>query len=102
MNLFIYESFGLFVLQFGTSTLTTLLVKVEEIISSEEATEKQQNDWSNFLLSWAQQTDTVSKVATPIDAIPVQIFSNHCSRFSNLKSDKKLILEKYFVDGINQ
>lgn len=78
-----------------------MLVKVEEIISSEEATEKQQNDWSNFVISWAQQTDTVSKVATPIDQIPIQIFNNHCSRLSNLKSDRKLLLEKHFVESIN-
>lgn len=75
-------------------------MKVEEIISSEEAPEKQQNDWLNFLITWAQQADAVGKVATPMDLIPIQTFTNHCSRFNNLKSDKKLLLEKHFVDQV--
>lgn len=70
-------------------------------MSSEDTTEKQFNDWSNFLLSWAQQTDILNKAAIPIDPIPTQVFNNHCSRFSNLKADRKLLLERYFVEQVN-
>ncbi|KAJ8926195.1 hypothetical protein NQ314_021451 [Rhamnusium bicolor] len=87
--------------KFGVSALVTLLIRTEYLISSNAASEKQQNDWSNFLVSWSQQTEAVSKVATPLELIPSQIFNKHCNRFNNLKTDKKSLLEKHFVDSNN-
>lgn len=74
-------------------------IRAEYLISSETTTEKQQNDWSNFLVSWAELTGVVSKVATPIELIPIQIFTKHCNRFENLTQDKKQLLEKHIVDS---
>ncbi|XP_044260378.1 protein PAT1 homolog 1 [Tribolium madens] len=85
--------------KFGVSALVTMLIRTEYLISSETATEKQQNDWSNFLVSWAELTGVVSKVATPIEPVPIQIFNKHCNRFENLTPDKKSQLEKHFVDS---
>ncbi|KAJ8956123.1 hypothetical protein NQ318_016578 [Aromia moschata] len=87
--------------KFGVSALVVLLIRTEYLISSEVTTEKQQNDWSNFLVSWAQQTETVSKVAMPLELIPSQIFNKHCNRFNNLKAEKRSLLEKHFVDSNN-
>ncbi|XP_063929726.1 protein PAT1 homolog 1 [Zophobas morio] len=84
--------------KFGVSALVTMLIRTEYLISSETATEKQQNDWSNFLVSWAELTGVVSKVATPLEPIPKQIFVKHINRFENLINDKKSNLEKHFVD----
>lgn len=61
----------------------------------EKATDKQQNDWSNFLLSWAESSAIVAnanttKVATPIELIPLQIFNKHCNRFENLTQKKEV------------
>ncbi|EFA05066.2 protein PAT1 homolog 1 [Tribolium castaneum] len=85
--------------KFGVSALVTMLIRTEYLISSETASEKQQNDWSNFLVSWADLTGVVSKVATPIEPVPIQIFTKHCNRFENLTPDKKMQLEKHFVDS---
>ncbi|CAH1118392.1 unnamed protein product [Phaedon cochleariae] len=84
--------------KFGVSALVSVLIRVEHLIATESLSEKQLNTWSNFLSSWAQQTEMVSKVATPIEFIPSQIFVKHCDRFDNLKTDKRSLLEKYFVD----
>lgn len=88
----------MFLFQFGVSALVTMLIRTEYLISSETASEKQQHDWSNFLVSWAELTGVVSKVATPIEPVPIQIFNKHCNRFENLTPDKKSLLEKHFVD----
>ncbi|XP_057670129.1 protein PAT1 homolog 1 [Diorhabda carinulata] len=84
--------------KFGVSALVVLLIRVECLLSSDSVTEKQQNTWSNFLVSWAQQIETVNKIPTPIDTIPAPIFDKHCNRFNILKFDKRSLLEKYFVD----
>jgi hypothetical protein len=76
-----------------------MLIRTEYLISSETASEKQQNDWSNFLVSWAELTGVVSKVATPIESIPIQIFNKHCNRFENLTPEKKSQLERHVVDS---
>ncbi|KAJ8981860.1 hypothetical protein NQ317_008207 [Molorchus minor] len=86
---------------FGVSALVVLLIRTEFLISSDSASEKQQNAWSNFLQSWSQQTEAVAKVASPLELIPSQIFIKHCNRFNNLKSDKRSLLEKHFVDSNN-
>nr|XP_023024721.1 protein PAT1 homolog 1 [Leptinotarsa decemlineata] len=85
--------------KFGTSALVILLIRVEYLITTDSVSEKQQNNWFNYLTSWAQQTEAVSKLATPIELIPSQIFIKHCNRFNHLKPDKKLLLEKHFVDS---
>ncbi|KAJ8916062.1 hypothetical protein NQ315_010930 [Exocentrus adspersus] len=85
--------------KFGVSALVTLLIRTELLISSGSVSEKQQSDWSNFLTSWALQTEAASKIALPIELIPSQIFTKHCNRFNNLKAEKKSLLEKHFVDS---
>jgi DNA topoisomerase 2-associated protein PAT1 len=85
--------------KFGVSAIVTMLIRTEYLISSETASEKQQNDWSNFLVSWAELTGVVSKVATPIESIPIQIFNKHCNRFENLTPEKKSQLERHVVDS---
>ncbi|XP_072381677.1 uncharacterized protein [Diabrotica undecimpunctata] len=84
--------------KFGVSALVVLLIRAECLLSSDSVTEKQQNTWSNFLVSWAQLTESVSKIPAPIDTIPSPIFDKHCNRFKILKADKRSLLEKYFVD----
>uniref|UniRef100_A0A6P7FZE1 Protein PAT1 homolog 1 n=1 Tax=Diabrotica virgifera virgifera TaxID=50390 RepID=A0A6P7FZE1_DIAVI len=84
--------------KFGVSALVVLLIRAECLLSSDSVTEKQQNTWSNFLVSWAQITESVSKIPSPIDTIPSPIFDKHCNRFKILKPDKRSLLEKYFVD----
>ncbi|RZC34298.1 PAT1 -like 1 [Asbolus verrucosus] len=85
--------------KFGVSALVTMFIRTEYLISSETATEKQQHDWSNFLVSWAELTGVVNKVATPIEPIPIQIFNKHSNRFENLTPEKKSLLEKHVVDS---
>lgn len=81
------------------SALATTLVRTEYLISSGNATEKQQNDWTTFMISWADISTNVSNVATSIELIPLQIFTKHCNRITTLTVDKKSTLQKYFVDA---
>lgn len=84
--------------KFGVSALVVLFMRCEYLFSTDTVTERQQADWSAFLASWAKHTDTVSKVAVPIEVIPSQVFAKHVNRFSDLTLDKKSLLKKYFVD----
>ncbi|CAH0548821.1 unnamed protein product [Brassicogethes aeneus] len=84
--------------KFGVSSLVTMLLRTEYLISTEAATEKQQLDWSNFLVSWADQSAVVAKIASPMESIPAQIFAKHCARFANFTCDKVALITKFFVD----
>lgn len=86
--------------QFGISSLVTMLVRSEYLVSSENCSEKQQSDWFNFVISWSDTLSIVVNVASPIEQIPMQIFTKHCNRISLLTADKRALFEaKLLVDG---
>lgn len=85
--------------KFGISALTTLLVRTEYLISSENVTEKQQGTWFNFVVSLADAISGCNNASTPLESVPIQIFNKHCNRIVSLTSDKRLTLEKQIVDS---
>lgn len=86
--------------KFGISSLVTMLVRSEYLVSSENCSEKQQSDWFNFVISWSDTLSIVVNVASPIEQIPMQIFTKHCNRISLLTADKRALFEaKLLVDG---
>ncbi|XP_066257930.1 protein PAT1 homolog 1 [Euwallacea similis] len=84
--------------RFGVSAMVCLFLRAETIFSTVDPTEKQHNDWTNFLISWAKHAESVSKVPVPLEGISSEIFRKHADRFKLLTVDKKATLEKYFVD----
>ncbi|XP_050315635.1 protein PAT1 homolog 1 [Anthonomus grandis grandis] len=85
--------------KFGVSALICLLVRAEQIFSTVDPTENQLNRWTEFLSAWATHSDSVSKVAVPLTAIPLDVFKRHVDRFNNqLTHDKCMTLKKFYVD----
>ncbi|CAG9770202.1 unnamed protein product [Ceutorhynchus assimilis] len=84
--------------KFGVSALICFLMRAEQIFSIVDPTEKQQNAWTEFLVAWVKHSESVSKVAVPLEAIPADIFENHVDRFPKITPDKRASLEKFFVD----
>lgn len=78
----------------------TMLVRSEYLISSDNCNEKQQSDWFNFVVSWSDTLPIVVNVATPIEQIPMQIFTKHCNRINLLTPEKRALFEvKFLVDN---
>ncbi|KRT80819.1 hypothetical protein AMK59_6290 [Oryctes borbonicus] len=86
--------------KFGVSSLITMLVRSEYLISSDNCNEKQQSDWFAFIVCWSDTLSVVVNVATPIEQIPMQIFTKHCNRIKHLTSEKRSLFEaKLLVDA---
>ncbi|GJQ81911.1 putative deadenylation-dependent decapping of nuclear-transcribed mRNA [Trypoxylus dichotomus] len=77
----------------GVSSLVTMFVRSEYLISSDNCNEKQQSDWFTFIVCWSDTLSIVANVATPIEQIPMQIFTKHCNRINQLTSEKRSLFE---------
>lgn len=84
--------------KFGVSALVYLFIRTECVFSTEKPSDREREQWSEFLISWAKQAEMVSKVAVPLEPIPTQFFKKHVSRFANVPAEKMAVLEKHFVD----
>lgn len=86
--------------KFGVSALAMIFVRTEYLISSGNASEKQQTDWFNFVVCWAESLLVPKLVlVTPLEPVPSLIFNKHCDRIGNLTVDRKTLLERWISDG---
>ncbi|KAL1502533.1 hypothetical protein ABEB36_007664 [Hypothenemus hampei] len=83
----------------GVSALVCLVLRAENIYSCKDPTEDELTRWVDFLAMWAKYSESVSKVAVPLESIPSEVFVKHVARFEEqLSTDKKATLERFYVD----
>ncbi|KAF5301066.1 hypothetical protein FQA39_LY10885 [Lamprigera yunnana] len=84
--------------KFGISALAVILMRVETLITENKTVEKQQTEWSNFVVGWAE-TLLVPKLAlvTPIEFVPSDVFDQHCNRINSLSLERMKLLEKWIT-----